>query len=153
MKESVFLQKVKEFYNDNIEVVEYENTKDRSTVKCRCKIHGVFIATVHNLVHHKSGCPLCRVEKSNSPYRNTEQLIYKLKKRYGDTFVYDKVNARDKQIILVCPTHGDFSVTPNYALTKKVVCPICRYESRKQHHATIIKNEDNRIKKTINKKR
>lgn len=133
MKEEKFLQKIDEIYNGNVEVLSCENTKDASMVKCKCKIHGEFTAKVHNLIHHKNGCPLCSAENSRSPYRTTEQLVYKLRKKYGDNFIYDKVDCQDKEIILICPTHGDFVIKANYALTQNAICPICKYESQKQH--------------------
>lgn len=153
MKEDKFLSKIQEYYNGSIEILEYENTKDSSIIKCNCKVHGVFFASVHNLVHHKTGCPLCRVENTRSPYRNSEQLVYKLKSIYGDTFIYDKVNSKENEITLICPIHGEFKVTSNYALSKKLLCPMCRYEQNRQHHSSIKKQRGNKVRKTINKKR
>lgn len=152
MEESKFLKKIKEYYGDNIEILSYTDTKDGSMINCKCVYHGEFVSSVHNLVHHKTGCPLCRVENTKSPYRTTEQLIYKLKKIYGDAFIYDKVDSGDKKIILICPNHGEFHITPNYALTRKAFCPTCRYESQKKH-ASALKSNVQKNYKTVNKKR
>lgn len=133
MKEEKFLQKINEIYNGNIEILSYENTKGSSMIKCRCKIHGDFSAKVHNLIYHKSGCPLCSAENSNSPYKTTEQLVYKLRKKYGDVFLYDKVSHKENKIKLICPIHGEFAIKANYALRNNVICPICKYESQRQH--------------------
>lgn len=152
MREDKFFQQMKELYGDSIKVLSYENTKDSSEIKCSCAIHGEFTSKVHNLVHHKTGCPLCRAESSRSPYKNTEQLVYKLRKIYGDIFRYDKVDFKDKRITLICPNHGEFIVIANHALKKEVICPMCRYETQRQHmsHKPIKRNKSG---KTMNKKR
>lgn len=133
MKEDKFFRRIKELYGDKIKVVEYENTKDSSLIRCSCYKHGQFTASVHNLIHHKIGCPLCRVESSTSPYKDTEQLIHKLKHKYGDTYLYDKVCCGDKMITLICPHHGEFTVSANKALNKGCVCPSCKYDTQRQH--------------------
>lgn len=134
MTEELFFKKLKECYQDKISVISFADLKDNSIILCNCKKHGDFSATVHNLLHHKSGCPYCRLHNSKSPYRNTEQLIYKLRLKYGDKFGYDKVVFGSDRVILTCPKHGDFEVRTRYALGNDVVCPICRYSSVRQHN-------------------
>lgn len=135
MKEELFFVKLREYYGDKIEVVSFDNLKDSSKVLCNCKTHGNFSATVHNLVHHKSGCPYCRLHNSKSPFRNKEQLVYKLKLKYGNKFEYDKVEYGYKTIILTCPKHGDFEIATNYAFNKTAICPKCLYDARRQHNS------------------
>lgn len=151
MKEEKFFEKLKEIYGDSISVVSFDNLTDKSEVLCNCEIHGNFTTTVHNLLTHKNGCPFCRLHNSKSPYKTTEQLVYKLRLKYGDKFGYEKVRMGGKTIILTCPIHGDFEVSIQHALKKDMVCPICRYESRRQHYHPTIRTREPR--KTINRKR
>lgn len=133
MKEDKFFHRMKELYGDKIEVIAYENTKDATVIKCSCYKHGEFFERVHNLLAHKSGCPFCRVESSKSPYQNTEQLVYKLRRKYGDTYLYDKVRYGNRMITLICPQHGEFTVSANFALNKSCSCPSCKYNRSRQH--------------------
>lgn len=135
MKEEMFLSKFGEVHKGKIKIVSYDDLRDNSTVVCKCDTHGEFSATVHNLVHHKIGCPFCRLHNSKSPFRNKEQLIYKLKLKYGNRFGYDKVEYGSKTIILTCPTHGDFEIATNYAFNKTAICPKCLYNTRRQHNS------------------
>lgn len=140
MKTELFLARLSEVYGDNIKLVSFEDLNDRSTVLCNCYIHGEFYTTVHNLIHHKTGCPFCRLHNSKSPYRNKEQLIYKLKLKYGDKFEYDKVEYGQKVITLTCPEHGDFEVPTQYAVGKNAICPVCLFNSRRQHNSNKARN-------------
>jgi len=57
---------------------------------------------------------------------STEEFIKKAKKVHGDKYEYNKVNyvqAR-KPIIITCPEHGDFPISPDNHLRKKG-CPDC----------------------------
>lgn len=57
----------------------------------------------------------------------TEEFIQKARLIHGNKYDYSKVvyiNAITK-IIIICPIHGEFLVTPNAHLTKKSGCPIC----------------------------
>jgi hypothetical protein len=140
MKEEKFFEKLKEIYGDSISVVSFDNLTDKSEVLCNCEIHGNFTTTVHNLLTHKNGCPFCRLHNSKSPYKTTEQLVYKLRLKYGDKFGYEKVRMGGKTIILTCPIHGDFEVRANRALNKDVMCPKCRYNTNRQHNGVKSKN-------------
>lgn len=151
MTEQKFFERVKELYGESISIVAYDDLKDASVVTCCCDKHGEFQRTVHNLVHHKIGCPLCRMDNSKSPYRTTEQLAHKLKLKYGDKFAYDKVVRGGKTIILTCPIHGDFEVSIPHALQNEALCPMCKYEARRQHNHTCARPSKKR--KTVNRKR
>ena len=124
-----------EVHGDAISVVSYEELKYSSVVVCSCEKHGQFSSTVHNLVHHKCGCPFCRLHNSRSPFKTTEQLVYKLKLKYGDKFEYNKVQMDGTAITLTCPQHGDFVTTARDALGRNVMCPTCLYNSRRQHNS------------------
>ena len=66
--------------------------------------------------------------------------MYKLKLKYGDKFTYDKVTMGGKKITLTCPTHGDFEIDVQHALNREALCPICKYEARRQHNGVKKRN-------------
>lgn len=140
MKEQRFFEKFKEIHGDSINVVSYDDLKDKSVVVCNCEKHGQFTSSVHNLIHHKNGCPFCRLHDSKSPFKTTEQLVYKLKLKYGDKFGYDKVKIGGKRIILTCPIHGYFDTITRRALGQEIECPMCIYETRRQHNGVKSRN-------------
>lgn len=140
MTEKLFFEKMSKYHGDAIRVMSYIDLKDASEVICNCEHHGEFVSTVHNLIHHKIGCPYCRLHNSKSPYKTTEQLVYKLKLKYGDTFGYDNVYMGGRSITLTCPLHGDFEVNTQRALRNNVKCPVCSYNKRRQHNSSRTRN-------------
>lgn len=140
MTEKLFFEKMSEYHGDAIRVMSYIDLKDASEVICNCEHHGEFSSTVHNLIHHKIGCPYCRLHNSKSPYKTTEQLVYKLKLKYGDRFRYDNVHMGGRSTTLTCPLHGDFEVNTQRALRNNIECPACSYNKRRQHNSSKTRN-------------
>ena len=60
----------------------------------------------------------------------TEEFIEKAKKKHGDRYDYNKViyKGYKKDIIIICPTHGDFPQTPSDHLTGRG-CSDCGRQS------------------------
>jgi very-short-patch-repair endonuclease len=91
-----------------------------------CPVHGNFWQSPHNHFHGE-GCKKCgeliRVLQRTS---STNDFIKKAKTIYGNRYDYSKfvyVRSFVKGII-VCPTHGDFSQSPNNHL-RGAECPSC----------------------------
>lgn len=140
MTEKLFFEKMSKYHGDAIRVMSYVDLKDASEVICNCEHHGEFASTVHNLIHHKIGCPYCRLHNSKSPYKTTEQLVYKLKLKCGDRFMYDNVHMGGRTITLTCPLHGDFEVNTQRALRNNIECPACSYNKHRQHNSSKTRN-------------
>lgn len=65
----------------------------------------------------------------------TKECIDILKNKYGDKFLYDKINyiGSKSYIILTCPKHGDFKIRATNALTyKNINCKECLKEKKEQ---------------------
>lgn len=62
--------------------------------------------------------------------KTQEQFIKEIKNIYGDKYILDKtVYQKDNiHVIITCPIHGDFLVTPNNFLQGKE-CPKCKHRS------------------------
>ena len=86
-----------------------------------CPIHGEFWQKAGNHLHG-NGCPKCYA----TPKSSTEEFIFKAKQRYGEKYDYSKVDYKGNKtkVIIVCPTHGDWLVTPNNFL-RGSECPKC----------------------------
>ena len=102
-----------------------------------CPIHGDFEVKANN---HLNGvnCKKCRKEKishkitkllkinASTKKLNTEEFIKRAKEKYGNKYTYDKVNyvKSNVNVIVTCPIHGDFPVTPNHFFGNRG-CPKC----------------------------
>ncbi len=112
-----------DFYN--YDKVVYIGTNKKVIITC--PIHGDFPQAP---ARHKRGnnCPDCvNIRTSNKIIEKTKSnLIEDFKKVHGNRYNYDKVVYEDskKNVIIVCPIHGDFPQTP---VTHKrgAGCPDC----------------------------
>ena len=95
-----------------------------------CPVHGDFEVKASN---HLNGynCKQCQkegiihlitklspVHKSTSKY-DTAFFIEKCKEIHGDKYTYEKTiyEKSSKKVIITCPVHGDFEITPNHFLS------------------------------------
>lgn len=109
--------------------VQYVRTND--PVCIICFIHGEFWQTP--ILHITgSGCPKCSDKiRKHGPHLTTEQFIEKaiLHPKHGNKYDYSLVEyqgAKEK-VIIICPMHGQFKVTPNGHLNGDG-CPKCGRE-------------------------
>ena len=137
MTEDEFIEKATKIHNGffSYENCEYKNVNEK--VNITCPYHGVFSQKANNHLNG-AGCPKCRHEKikheitkleqknkSTKTY-DTETFIKKAKEVHGDKYTYEKTvykNHRTK-VIVTCPEHGDFEITPNHLLMERG-CPLC----------------------------
>ena len=112
-----------------------------------CKTHGEFTTTPGSHLHAKSGCPRCSIIRRGAKKTNLAKNSFVLKAKliHDEKYIFDKsiyINNRTK-IIVTCPTHGDFEITPNRILAGQG-CAICK----SSHGERIITNwlNNNNIK-------
>jgi hypothetical protein len=57
----------------------------------------------------------------------TEEFIIRAKEIHGDKYSYAKVNYINnrKNVIIICPIHGEFEQAPNNHITQKHGCSFC----------------------------
>lgn len=119
-------KKHKLFYN-------YDLVTEDKKVKIICPLHGKFIQSRAEHLYGK-GCPKCAIEKRRLKNAHTKELfIDKARLIHGNKFDYSKVkyiNNRTK-VIIICPIHGDFEVTPSNHLKRN--CPKCGKEAMKSN--------------------
>lgn len=116
-----FIEKSKFKHNNNYDysLVEYKNNKTK--VKIVCLRHGVFEQTAINHING-DGCPVCanNVKSTNFEFENKSSIVHNNKYLY---YKSNYVNSKTK-VIVVCPIHGDFKITPSNHL-KGVGCTKC----------------------------
>lgn len=103
-------------------VVTGERLAHHKKIKIICKRHGVF---EQRLDHHSNGhgCEHC----GGSHVKTTEEFVKELRDKYGDRFLYDKVEyvKAHSKVILTCPEHGDFTRFPTRLLNTNCRCLKC----------------------------
>lgn len=101
----------------------HTNGNLHNKVTITCPTHGYFeqIAQDHLNGH---GCTMCAIENSKL---KTEEFIERSNIIHNNFYNYDKtiVNGIKNEVIITCPTHGDFNQTPEAHL-KGSGCSICR---------------------------
>lgn len=129
-----FINKIKEKFPDknwDFSKTNYINYHTKICIICHekdpitGKEHGEFWVEPANLLSPKSGdrCPKC----SGKYNPTTEEFIEKAKILCNNKYSFEKtiyLNSSTK-IIVTCPIHGDFLITPNDFLSGKG-CPHCR---------------------------
>lgn len=86
--------------------------------------------TIHS--HLKGqGCPKCFIERKT---KTTEEFIKEARSIYGDKYDYSKVNYKNAttKVCIICPTHGEFFITPTAHTCKSQECPICTSEKTRE---------------------
>lgn len=108
---------------------EYKGSHEPIVITC--PVHGDFYQRPYCHTLLKQGCPKCGVELSHSAARTTQtDFIAKARTVHSGVYDYSRVqyiNNRTK-ITVICPTHGEFSLTPNSHL-RGIGCRACGYAS------------------------
>jgi hypothetical protein len=102
-------------------LVNYINNKTK--IKIICKEHGIFEQRPDDHLNGR-GCMKC----SGKEKKKIDIFIEQSNKIHNNFFTYNKVKYKNNwtSIIITCPIHGDFNVTPNNHLNKKSGCPKCK---------------------------
>lgn len=104
--------------------VSYDKMKDEIEIGCPNPEHGFFKTTASKHISTKSpyGCPKC-VFKNNTQ----ETFISLAKEIHGDYYGYEKVKyvKMKAPVTIICPRHGNFSVTPSNHCRKFQGCQNC----------------------------
>lgn len=133
---SIFQERCSKKFNSKFRYFEETYIDYAHPLKIECPIHGIFYKRAQSHLESKYGCSRCGAEHRNDLRRSSlEDFLVKAKNRYGEKFIYDKViyKGTNIPIIITCPIHGDFRVTPYDFLHHKYGCKKC-YEEDKNHH-------------------
>jgi very-short-patch-repair endonuclease len=112
------LERLKKVHGDEYDysLVEYVEAHTKISIRCRKDGHGIFEQTLNNHLRGQ-GCPKCGIIKSDTKRtKSTVDFIKQAKEVHPDkNYGYDKVDYKVaiKEVIIVCPVHGEFSQIPN----------------------------------------
>lgn len=114
--------------NPNINILgKYKNTK--SHVECECKICGFkWSPNVGNLLHNKSGCPVCagnKIVKGMNDLWTTHPEIAKLLKFKEDGYITSHA-CNSRKLWFICPTcNHEIYKHPSEVYYHGLACPRC----------------------------
>jgi len=115
---------IKHNFKYNYMNVDYKNTHTKISILC--PKHGEFIQLPLRHIRGQ-GCPTCGIENNANTRRFTqEEFILKCQEIHKNFYDYQKTiySTMHKKIIVICPTHGEFSIrASNHYRGKK--CPYC----------------------------
>lgn len=145
-------EKVQELFGDDLSILtEYSNMATPVLVRCnKVDIHGEFHKKPIDLIHSKSGCPLCNPRKYDKRI-----LTIKLQEFYGDK--YELIMEGDSPIIirprkgvpatevtLKCKEHGEFKTQARNITRGNIdLCSECRYAKSRNDVSTHLERINN----------
>lgn len=132
-----FIEKANYVHNNFFSYEKCEYINSNSKVIVTCPIHGDFEVKANN---HLNGCNCkkCQIEGKSHEIKKlpsintstkkltTEEFIKKAILIYDDKYTYEKCKyvKSNVKVIITCPIHGDFEITPNHFLSNRG-CPKC----------------------------
>lgn len=122
------IEKLKSLYGETLDYSKVQYINSRNPITLICPIHGKFEQYANNALQGKGGCPKCKLGISNQ-----SEFIKAAKERFGDKFTYGKTKFKNlsTKVVITCPIHGDFEVTPRQFLQAKYGCRQCYNDSKK----------------------
>lgn len=116
-----FIKRVRLKFGDTYDCRLVNYTNKYTKVTLICSKHGPFNVIPNNLYRSDIACPICSGSRCD-----TLTFIEKARGRHGDDYSYDKVSyiSGDKDVVISCKKHGDFSITPHIHLLGSG-CPKC----------------------------
>lgn len=116
-----WIEKAKIVHGDRYSYITTNYTTAKNPVSIVCSVHDVFTQTAQ---HHISGhgCPKCA---NNHNYTNAEFITEaNILHEHKYTYKNCAYSSSKSKVLITCPTHGDFMMTPNNHLQGQG-CPIC----------------------------
>jgi hypothetical protein len=121
MDTKLFIEKSKKIHDNKYDYSKVVYKSSREPVTIICPEHGEFEQIPNNHLSKSQGCPKCL-----GWVKDTESFIEKSKKIHGDKYDYKNTTYKTihEEVDIICPTHGNIKVTPNYHL-RGLGCKFC----------------------------
>lgn len=128
------------FHNNKYDYSISNYSGSNNPIDIICPTHGVFSikSAVNHITPYGQGCPNCKkFIKKTIP--NIDQFKLEANQLYNNKYDYSKTTIKGNKvpIIIICPTHGEFSVLPLYHLGGRG-CSKCK--NRNMSNDTFIKS-------------
>ena len=121
--EKEFIEELKKIYGDKYDYSKIKYKNSRTKVCIICPEHGEFYKLPTSLINGYA-CEYCSKHKLQ-----TKEFVEKAKQIHGDKYDYSLVEYIDShtEVLVKCPKHGIFKVTPTNHCSKsnKCGCPRC----------------------------
>lgn len=137
IKRKDFIEKLSTLSTNSLDNKSYDidgtifaNNQVRVNVTC-LEHNNIYSQTVQNIQRDWNGCPVCMSELSaQNLKKDTTHFIQKSTEKHGDRYDYSKSNydGWEKQVIIICKKHGEFSQRANDHLNGHN-CPRCSNSS------------------------
>lgn len=104
---------------------------DKNYIEVRCKKDGNVWKTKPNWLKQGAGCQLCyNRRRGDSIRKSNNEFIKQAKSIHGDKYDYCKVDYKNNKtkVILICPKHGVFMMSPEKHILRGQGCPKCGAE-------------------------
>ena len=108
--------------------VDYTTAKNKVCIIC--PEHGEFLISPNNFLAGRK-CPKCSAKSKSDKLSDSKETFIEKAKQINSNYDYSKIKYVNQhtKVIITCPIHGDFEITPNNLLQGKG-CPKCYVESK-----------------------
>ena len=123
-KTESFINKCKLIYKNEYDLSKINYINSETPVEIICPIDGSFWPTPDNIIHKHSKCPKCSTRKRT---KTKEQFVKESNEIHNNFYDYSKsiyINNQTK-LIINCPIHGNFKMTPSHHTNYKRGCKEC----------------------------
>ncbi|MET2899601.1 DUF723 domain-containing protein [Vibrio rotiferianus] len=105
-------------------LTRYTNTQCEVTLTCKKHLRD-FKNYATYVMKSGDGCPECASESNKVIC--TESLVLIGEAVHGNRYDYSKTKFRNnkKKVVITCPLHGDFHITPTMHIQQEIGCPDC----------------------------
>lgn len=111
---------------ENYDLSKIHNIKSlRDVVEVTCALHGEYRVEARDIKRSNFwGCKKCKIQGDRF---TKDQFINKSSEAHRDFYTYDKTeySTAHSRVIVTCPIHGDFEVTPHTHIKGNGFCPKC----------------------------
>lgn len=123
-----FIKRAIEIHKDKYDYSKSIYTGTNKKIIIICKTHGEFLILPANHINKKRGCKKCGIIRQIQKTRMSLDKFVKIANNiHNNKYNYSKtkyINSKTN-IIIICPDHGEFNITPNSHTASKVGCPQC----------------------------
>jgi hypothetical protein len=119
-----FIEKANKQHNNKYDYSQVTYINAYTRVIIICPVHGMFTQRPNVHLHSKTGCSRCSAiarTKTTQMFIDQANIIHNNKYDYSKV-VYQRVN---KKVIVICPVHGEFLVTPCNHISLTSGCKKC----------------------------
>ena len=138
-----FIDRAKETHGNRYDYSQANYINATTEVRIICRKHGAFLQ--QPTLHYKgTGCEQCCLDDiaNTKRLRYEKEFLVKAKKKYGEKYSYSKLHYEHsgKKVVITCPTHGNFSVSPANFLKPNYYteCIFCARQERFIQKATLV---------------